>query len=334
LKEKIKFILRIFIFTAVGIFLFWLVYKDQPVNQIIAALKDANYLFIIISLIVAFLSHISRALRWNILINSLGYYPKTANTIFAVFIMYLSNTAIPRSGEFARCGLLKKYENIPFSQLIGTVIVERVFDFLMLFIMVIVALFTQYKVIGEFIKKNPGTGEKLAFLWNINTWIIFFSIIILSVIALFIIQRKMRKFIIYIKIKEFIKNIILGIKTVKKLEKKWQFILHSVFIWSMYFISIYLVFFSFSFTSHLSILTGLTVFVMACFGMIAPSPGGIGTWHFMVIETLVIYGIQKHPDANAFAFAAHGSMTLLLVIMGLISLVLIPVYNKKKKKIA
>ncbi|MDF1546427.1 MAG: lysylphosphatidylglycerol synthase domain-containing protein, partial [Bacteroidales bacterium] len=120
---------------------------------------------------------------------------------------------------------------------------------------------------------------------------------------------------------------------IKNLEKKWLFIAHSFFIWIMYFLMIYVTFWSFEFTSHLSLLTGLTIFVMASFGMVAPSPGGIGTWHFMVIETLVIYGVERTPDASAFAFAAHGTMTLLIIVVGLISLLLIPIYNKKTAKI-
>jgi glycosyltransferase 2 family protein len=333
MQEKIKSIIRIIAFASIGIFLFWLVYKDQPVDQIITALKGANYFYISLSLVLAFLSHLSRAMRWNILINSMGHYPKLTNTLFSIFIMYLSNTAIPRSGEVVRCGVLKKYENVPFSQLLGTVIIERAFDFLMLFILLAVVLLTQFGVIGEFIEKNPETGKKLEFLFNMNTWLIIFGLFVITVATIYFLRNKMNHFILVLKIKEFIRNIFEGIKTVKKLEKKWQFIFHSVFIYIMYFVMLYVVFLSFDFTSHLSMMTGLTVFVMASFGMVAPSPGGIGTWHFMVIETLVIYGVQKTPDANAFAFAAHGSMTLLLIVGGLISLILLPIYNKSKKEI-
>jgi uncharacterized protein (TIRG00374 family) len=333
LKNKLKSVLQIVVFAGIGIFLFWLVYKDQPVNDIVTALKGANFYLIGISLIVAFLSHVSRALRWNILINSLGYYPKTSNSIFAVFIMYLSNIALPRSGEIARCGILNKYEKIPFSQLIGTVIIERVFDFLMLFILLAIVVITQYNVIGEFLVKNPGTKEKLSFLWDINTWLIFLSIIIVGILFIIILNRKFKKNLIYEKIRGFISNIFLGIKTLKNLNKKWQFIFHSVFIWVLYFVTLYIVFLAFNFTSHLTLLTSLTVFVMASFGMVAPSPGGIGTWHFMVIESLFIYGIQKNPDGNAVAFAAHGSMTLFLVFAGFVSLILIPICNKKSKPI-
>ena len=334
MQEKIKSILRIVLFAAIGFFLFWLVYKDQPINQLVIALKEANYFYIALSVVVSFISHWSRAHRWNILINSLGYYPKFKNTLFSIFIMYLSNTAIPRSGEVARCGVLKKYENVPFSQLIGTVIVERVFDFLMLFVFLGIVLFTQFGIIGEFLKNNPDTGKKLEFLLQARIWIILVLLLVLSISAIFLLRNKFKNFVLFVKIKEFLKNILEGIKTVKKLEKKWQFLFHSVFIWVLYFVTIYLVFQSFEFTRHLTLLTGLTVFVMASFGMVAPSPGGIGTWHFMVIETLVIYGIQKNPDANTFALVAHGSMTLFLIIMGLISVILLPIYNKKAVKIA
>ena len=114
------------------------------------------------------------------------------------------------------------------------------------------------------------------------------------------------------------------------MKRKFEFIAHSIFIWAMYFIMIYIIFWSFEFTSHLTLLTGLTVFVMSAFGMVAPSPGGMGTWHFMVIQTLIIYGV-KESDAYAFAITAHTSMTLLMIILGVLSIILLPVFNRDKK---
>jgi uncharacterized protein (TIRG00374 family) len=334
LKEKLKSYIWFTLFAFLGIFLFWLVYKDQPVHQIIEALKEANFFYIGLSLFLALLSHISRALRWNILIHSMGYKPRTLNTFFAVMVMYISNTAIPRSGEVARCGVLNKYENIPLTKLFGTVIVERVFDFLMLLVLLCIVIFTQSYVIEEFLAKNPETGVKFAMLLNSkNLFILSLTLIFLLILAL-LFRKKILKNKLYLKFSELFNNVLIGIKTVKNLEKKWQFIFHTVFIWAMYFSMIYVVFLSFEFTSHLSLLTSLTVFVMSSFGMVAPSPGGIGTWHFMVIETLVIYGLEKYPYANVFAFAAHGSMTLFVVFLGSVSLILLPIVNKRNNKIA
>jgi len=333
MKEKLFTLLRFLVFLSIGLLLFWLVYKDQPMGEIVKALKEANYFWIVIALVFSLFSHLSRALRWNILINSLGYKPKAINSFFAVMIMYLSNTAIPRSGEIARCGIIKRYEDVPFSKLLGTVVVERAIDFVMLFILLFIVLLTQFPVILQFIENNPTVGDKFAFLGRTSNLVIVGAFTLMFFAAIFLLRKKMKNTIFYLKIKELLKNFWEGIKTVKSLKKKWQFIAHSLFIWVMYFSMIYVTFWSFEFTSHLALLTGLTVFVMASFGMVAPSPGGIGTWHFMVIETLVIYGIDRTPDANAFAFAAHGTMTLLLIIVGLISLALIPVVNKKRKEI-
>ena len=334
IQEILLNLLRFSIFFSIGILLFWFVYKDQPIDEIITALKKANYFWIIIPLVLSILSHLSRALRWKILIDSMGYNPKWANTFFAVLVMYLSNTVIPRSGEITRCGIIKKYENIPFTKLLGTVVIERAMDFVMLFVLIVVVLFTQFNVFLQFVKNNPGIDEKFALFGKMDNLIVMATFTTLFFLAIVIFRRKMKNSMFYLKLKELYINFMEGLKTIKTLEKKWEFIGHSFFIWIMYFTMIYITFWSFDFTANLSLLSGLTVFVMASLGIIAPSPGGIGTWHFMVIETLVIYGVAKHPDANAFAFAVHGSMTLFLVIAGLISLLLLPIVNKKKNNIA
>ncbi len=309
-------------------FLFWLVYKDQPWDKIIKALEDANYFWIFISLILGILSHVSRAMRWRLLILPLGFKLRRINAFFAVMVMYLSNTAIPRSGEIARCGVIKKYEKVPFSKLLGTVVVERVFDFVILFLMLLIALISQYKVIIDFLNKNTEIVDKFSTIGQSNNIIISILILILFLLLFFVFRNKIKTLKIYEKILQLLKNFFEGIKTVKDLDRKWEFIAHSIFIWLAYFLVIYITFLAFEFTSHLSLLSGLMVFVMASFGMVAPSPGGIGTWHFMTIETLVLYGVAKSPDASAFAFATHGLMTLTLVIGGLISLVLLPLVNK------
>ena len=332
MKSKITSGIRIFIFLAIGLLLFWLVYRDQKVDEIVEALKSANYFWIIVSLVLALFSHMSRALRWNLLINPLGYKPRFLNTFFSVMVMYLSNTAIPRSGEIVRCSILKKYEKVPISQLLGTVVVERVFDFIMLFIFLFVVLITQFGVVLEFVQNNPGIETKVNTLLQVKYLVILAAMFIALVVFTYFFRKKFKESMVYKKLRELLASFIAGLDTVRKMDKKWQFIGHSVFIWTMYFLMIYVTFWSFEFTQHLTVMTGLTVFVMASFGMVAPSPGGIGTWHFMVIETLIIFGVEKTPDANAFAFAVHGAMTLLLVVVGVISLVMLPIINSKANK--
>ncbi len=332
MKNKIISGLRITIFLAIGLFLFWLVYKDQPLNEIVKALKDANYFWIAVSLILSLFSHISRAKRWNLLINPLGYKPKLLNSFFAVMAMYISNLAIPRSGEIARCSIIKKYEKVPLSQLLGTVVVERIFDFIMLFLLLAAVILTQTGVVREFIHNNPEIEMKISSVLQLKYTVVMGLMLIALVVFTYFFRRQFKESIVYKKLRELLASFIAGLDTVRKMDKKWEFIGHSIFIWVMYFLMIYVTFWSFEFTEHLTASAGLTVFVMASFGMVAPSPGGMGTWHFMAIETLVIHGIVRTPDANAFAFAAHGAMNLSLLVAGVISFVLLPLINNKANK--
>jgi len=329
MTKTLKKIVKIFIFFSVGIGIFWLVYRKQNMTELKNALLSADYLWIGISLILGILSHISRAVRWNLLIYPLGYKPKVINSFFSVMIMYLSNMAIPRSGEIVRCGVLSKAENIPASKLLGTVVTERIIDFIMLFILLAVVLITQMRVVLKMLDKNPEINTNLHNL--LSSAPLLFGIFLLFIALLYLMYRmrhRIKHLKFYRKLKEIIKGFADGIKSILKMERRFEFIAHSVFIWLMYFMMIYIVFKSFGFTENLSVLSGLTVFVMSAFGMVAPSPGGIGTWHFMVIQTLMIYGVDK-ADAGAFAFASHESMTLMMIIVGVLSIVFLPVVNRK-----
>ncbi|MFN8257666.1 MAG: lysylphosphatidylglycerol synthase transmembrane domain-containing protein [Bacteroidales bacterium] len=331
-KEALVKSAKLIVFMGIGTILLWMVYKDQPFDQIISALKKANFFWILLTMPIALLSHISRAIRWNILIDSLGYKARNINVFFSVMIMYLSNTAIPRSGEIVRCGIIKKYENIPFSKLLGTVFVERLTDFLMLVVLILITVFTQLHVFSNFFRNNEVimnkslTGNQVLFLF------LTVSLLIILAILFFIFRKKLFHSRIMQKISNIFMNFMDGIKTVKRLKNRRAYLFHSIFIWTMYFLMIYISFKSFEFTKELNLLTGITLLVMSSIGFVVPSPGGFGSWHFMIIETLVIFGIKQQPDANAFALAVHGSMTILIVVAGFICLVLLPFFNKIQDK--
>jgi len=332
LNKRLKNIIKFLLFFSVGIFIFWWVSKDQDINELKEALKNADYTWIFVSLFLGILSHISRALRWNLLIRPLGYKNKTINSLFSVMIMYLSNLAVPRSGEVIRCGVMSRTENIPFTKLLGTVFIERVIDFIVLFILLAIVLITQLPVVLSMLENNPEIEQNIQNLLSSTPILIgIILFILLFVILIYVFRARLKKTKIYNKIKDLVLNFIEGIKSILKMKRKFEFIAHSVFIWVMYFIMIYIVFWSFEFTSHLTLLTGLTVFVMSAFGMVAPSPGGMGTWHFMVIQSLIIYGV-KESDAYAFAITSHTSMTLMMIVLGVLSVIFLPIVNRGNKK--
>ena len=326
MKQKIIKVLKFIAFLALGIVIFWLVYKDQDVDRIKKILKnDVNYWWIAFSLFLGLLSHASRTLRWNLMIEPLGKKPRILNTFLAVMVGYLMNLVLPRMGEISRCGVLARYEKISFTKLVGTVVTERLIDMIMLLILLLIVIFTQFGKMIRFLKNNPEVQDKLA--GTVASPYVIIGIIGIILIV-WICRSRIRETKLFKKIATFMTQFAEGFRSIRNMKNKWAFVGHSVFIWLMYYLMLYVVFFSFKFTSGLSAIAGLTTFVLASFGMVAPVQGGIGAWHFMAIEALVLYGIDK-PDGTVFALLAHSSMTAMLIILGLIALLFLPFINRR-----
>jgi len=326
LKQKIFKVLKFFAFFTLGIVIFWLVYKDQDINRIKNILKnDVNYWWIVLSLVLGLFSHISRTLRWNLMIEPLGKKPRTLNTFLAVMIGYLMNFVLPRMGEISRCGVLARYEKISFTKLVGTVVTERLIDMVMLLLLLLVVIVTQFGKVLSFLKNNPEVSDKIVNI--VSSPYLILGIVVLVVI-IWIYRHRIKKTKFFKKTAVFMSQFVEGFRSIKNMKNKWAFVGHSVFIWLMYYLMLYVEFFAFKFTSHLSPIAGLTTFVLASFGMVAPVQGGIGAWHFMTIESLVLYGVEK-PDGTVFALLAHSCTTGMLIVIGLIALLVLPFINRR-----
>jgi len=228
-------------------------------------------------------------------------------------------------GEISRCGVLSKYEKISFASLIGTVVTERVIDVLILLLMTLIAFFTQFSALVSFLHGNPEVKEKIM---HYLTHPLLIGGVLFSVLFLIVMRRRIVSSRFYKRLKNTVDNLRDGIMSVRYVRKKGALIFHSFFIWTMYYLMLYVAFFAFDFTKGLSPWAGLTTFVMGSFGMVAPVQGGLGTWHFMTKEALALYSI---PNENGiiFAFVAHTTMNLMVVVIGLISLMALPLVNRE-----
>lgn len=327
LKKIIINVLKFSAFFALGAFIFWLIYKDQDIERIKSVLKnDVNYFWVILSLFIGLLSHISRTMRWGLMIEPIGHKPRFINTFLAVMVGYLMNLAIPRMGEISRCGVLSRYEKISFTKLIGTVVAERLVDMISLLILLAIVIISQFGQMLSFLHRNPEIANKLNSVLKSPYLILG----LVSIIVLYFIFRKAFKHtIVFRKLMEILKNFKEGFISIRSIKRKGWFFFHSIFIWTMYFLMLYAVFFAFDFTSNLGPIAGLTTFVFASFGMVAPVQGGIGAWHFMAIEALSLYGVARN-NGIIFAFVAHTSMTSMIIIIGIISLLILPFTNRRK----
>lgn len=329
--KKALNIFKYIFFLTLGVFLFSRVYKEFNINEFGHALKDLKWSWIILSLVFSLLSHLSRALRWNMLIRPMGHNPRVMNTFFSVMIMYATNLVIPRGGELARCTVLSRNEKIPFGKLVGTVVTERATDTLILLILVFVSIFSQIGVFKQFISNNPDFGKNIEIILSPWFWITLVILGIGSLLAIWKSRNQLKKIKIIAKVFELLYNFFEGIKSVRKLEHPGRYIAHSIFIYIMYYLMMYVVFFSYAPTEHIGPIAGLTAFIMGGLAMLVPVQGGIGAWHFMVIETLAIYGLDKGFGQD-FALISHTSMNVMLLVFGGICLILLPILNRNKKQ--
>lgn len=296
-------------------------------------IQGANYFWMIAALVSAIASHIFRSLRWNLLINSLNYKTKLSTTFYALMVGYMANTAVPRMGEFMRCGVLSKKERIPFNALFGTVISERIFDLVVLIVIIVFVLVFQLKKLGGFLDQTFGPFFQNVFS-NINYLLLFvgISVLLFAVLILVIIKlkEKIKKIPFYQKIHGFLDGLFAGIKTIMKLREKWLFLFHTIIIWIFYALMVYFPLFMLPETSKLDFVDALTILAIGSLGVVAPVPGGIGAYHFIVKAVLVeIFGIGGIA-AGSFAAITHAGQTILNVAVGTLSYFYIGLLSKRE----
>lgn len=327
MNKALANILKFLFFLGIGIFLIWLSVRhltDDNKKQISDALHRADYTWILISIAVGMLSHVSRAIRWKMLLAPLGHNPTTSNTFFAVMVGYFANYAIPRLGEVSRCGILTRYEKIPFGESFGTVIVERIVDVVCFLLLVIVVLCVQFGTISSYLSETlfPAFSQKIA---SSKTLLLVLAASGTVLIALFFLLRN--------KIKGRVKNLVTGftegLKTIRKLRSPGTFILHSLLIWFIYYAMLHLCFLCLDETKGLGFGAAITTLLVATLTVMV-TPGGLGAYPIAVASILSIYAVNSDTIGIAIGWLVWLSQFTAIVFFGLLSLVLLPVLNKDK----
>jgi len=333
LKKILLTILKFSLFLTVGIVLLYLAFKGINFNKFLEYLKNANYWWIVLSIILSWIAFVSRAYRWNLLIEPLGYETNLVKTYHSLMVGYLANYAFPRIGEITRCGTLNQASKIPVDKLIGTVVLERVFDFISLLVIMGFVILAKLDFFGKFISGylKINIFDKLSNVINFSVylWIIIGLIVIAFVLMVFIFKERIKKITFVRKIGKLGKGVLEGVKTVFKMKKKKEFFLHTVLIWVMYWLMTYVIVYALPSTSHLGPVDGLFILVIGGLGMSAPVQGGFGAFHFIVAAGLTIYGIS-HEEGLAFATLLHESQSFFAIFLGGLSFLLLFLSRKKE----
>lgn len=321
MKKEIGKWLTVLIPLLIGISIIYYQYTtltSDEIQKIKISFEKANYYYILLSLAIASIGYWSRAYRWKFALNHMGYDTKFSNNFFTVCVSYLVNLTVPRSGEISRAALLKKYENVPFDKAFGTIVAERIVDLLIFFLFVFIGFVSQFDTIYQFL-----LSENISFQSLIITGV--FGIILFVIFVFIWIYAEWK---IILKLKKKMSGLVEGISTVYKMENKWKYIFHSFFIWFTYLIMFYVAVFALPETSEINFDIVIMGFI---FGSLAVgfSNGGLGAYPFSIALIFSLYGITKDVG-TAFGWLVWTSQTILTILLGLVSYVLLPVLNRNK----
>ncbi|MDC1514770.1 flippase-like domain-containing protein [Polaribacter sp.] len=311
-----KKILKTTLPLLLGGVLVWYSLAGMDQEKMITHLKTANYGWIFLGLFFGVLSHLSRAYRWKFMLAPMGYKPKFTNSVLAVLIGYFVNIAIPRAGEVSRATVMVNYENIPFQKGFGTIVAERIADMIMMFLIIGITLFFQFDYILALVSENFNP-IKIGFL--------LLGIIGATIVFTSFVKKAKQGFLL--KIKNFILSLVEGVTSILKMEKKWAFIFHTFFIWTMYVAM---------FWATIPAIQGLEVpvggilvgFIAGGFS-IAATNGGIGSYPLAVTGAFLLFNVPESPS-EAFGWIMWSAQTLMIIVFGGLAFLVLPIYNKKK----
>ena len=298
-----------------GAILYWM-YRDSDFGQIKhALLHEMDWTWMLLSLPFGVTAQMFRGIRWRQALAPIGEHARLSTSINAVFLSYATSLAIPRMGEFLRCGVLKRYDNVTFAKSLGTVVTERAVDSVVVLLITAVTLLLQLPVFSHFFN-TTGTSVDI-FLGRFTTTGYIVTLICLLA-ALLLIVILIRKMDIGHKVKDTASNLWQGIISIRNVGNIPLYLAYTIGIWLSYFIHFYLTFFCFSETEGLGVGCALVAFVVGSIAVIVPTPNGAGPWHFSVKTMLILYGVTS-DTALMFVLIVHLIQTMLVVVLGVVA---------------
>ena len=303
-------------FIGLAILLIYLAFKKVNIFEVWEYAKEASWIYMLISFAIGYSAIISRGFRWAIVLKSIGKPISPWSATHATAFGYLMNQVFPRAGEVARATALNRSNKIPINILIGTIIIERAIDLIMMATLVFITFILSNSDIESFLSVT-NSEEKSQTKTSKESIKYFISFLVISFFIVRIFFKKIRSNIWVTKIQKFMVGMLDGIKSVGKLEEKIKFWQHTLYIWICYFFMIYICFLAFPFTNDLSIAQGLFIMAAAAIGYLVPVPGGIGAYHYLVTMALVVLG-RTYEQGLAFATVVHATQTLMMISTGIV----------------
>lgn len=328
MKQTLNDIMKVvFSLLLGGAILYWM-YRGFDFGKVeYVLLHEMDWTWMLLSFPFGILAQMFRGWRWKQTLSPLGEHPRDSVSINAIFISYASSLLIPRIGEFARCGVLRRWDNVSFSKSLGTVVTERAIDSLLVMIITLLTFITQIPVFMTFFRKTGTSVDAILGKFTATGYLVTIGCALVTGIFGYYLIRKLS---IYNKVKDMIAGIWAGITSLRNVKNVPLFIFFTLAIWVSYFLHYYLTFFCFQETSHLSMACALVTFIVGSIAVIVPTPNGAGPWHFAVKTMLILYGVSQNA-ALYFVLIVHSIQTLLVIVLGIYGWIALQLTARRKE---
>ena len=313
---KIPSWLKTLLFASIGVSLLYFAFKGVDLKAVGKEMGNAKLEWIGLSMLVGLGAVVSRGMRWKLVLDSMGYRSTSWRTSYAIGIGYLINMVFPRAGEVARATALRRSDKIPLDVLLGTIIVERLIDLIIVSILLGLTLILTYPELQKLLASTQGSESAaneggIPWLW---------IALALGLLATWFLRDRFFKTAPGQRVQSFLRGLSQGFTSIVRLDKPWAYLGHTVFIWASYFVMIYVCFFAMPATENIQIDQSLFVMMAASMGIVVPVPGGVGAYHYLVAKALEVLSVP-YPEGLAFATLVHASQTIMLMSTGVIGFI-------------
>ena len=313
---KIPSWLKTLLFASIGVSLLYFAFKGVDLKAVGKEMGNAKLEWIGLSMLVGLGAVVSRGMRWKLVLDSMGYRSTSWRTSYAIGIGYLINMVFPRAGEVARATALRRSDKIPVDVLLGTIIVERIIDLIIVSILLGLTLILTYPELQKLLASTQGSQPAaneggIPWLW---------IALALGLLAAWLLRKRFFKTSLGQRVQSFLRGLSQGFTSIVRLDKPWAYLGHTVFIWASYFVMIYVCFFAMPATESIQIDQSLFVMMAASMGIVVPVPGGVGAYHYLVAKALEVLSVP-YPEGLAFATLVHASQTIMLMSTGVIGFI-------------
>ena len=317
MKDVLKKILKYTLSLALAGALLWVSFRGVEWDDFLTGIKSCRWEWIILSMLAGAFAFWLRGLRWHQLLIPFDKGVSRLTTFNGINIGNISNFLFPRIGEFVRCGVIVRRSSISYDKVLGTVVLERGWELLVMLMMIAVVLVFGFDRFGSFFIER--IWSPLAQRFDSSLWWILIGVFVLGFVALGLIWRLRESNNLCAKIWKVFKGVGQGFASCLKMDRKWLFFAYTLLIWMTYWFMAYAIVKAAPFLDHLDAIDALFLSLVGGLSFAVPVPAGIGAFHFMISMTLLVMYNVPEELGIVYATLSHTSQAITQIIFGLFS---------------